>query len=138
MKKLVYLLLMVSVPMLTFAASNEFSYDKEVLSNEFSQLDKVANLVDETNVTYDELLKTKVFEGNLELTNQIAVKPNFELEDMDWLAFGWGFCCCPVGFFLYMIPSRDKSQEEKTSYWIGVAAGFILSAIGSGGYYVSY
>ena len=133
MKKLVYSLLIMAIPALSFAGSSEFSYDKDALSTEFSQLDQVATFVDKNNVSYAELTNTHVFEGNLELTNHIAVKPNFGFDDMDWKAFAWGFCCWPIGIFLYMLPSRDKSSEEKTSFWIGALTGVVLGAIGGGG-----
>ncbi|MFM9944298.1 MAG: hypothetical protein ACKVQB_03615 [Bacteroidia bacterium] len=133
MKKLIYSLLILAVPALSFAGSSDFSYDKGALSDEFSQLDKVATYVEETNVSYSELSKAPIFKGNLELSSHIAVRPTFELSDMDWKAFAWGFLCCPIGVFLYMLPSRDKSSEEKTSFWIGVIASAVIGGLGGGG-----
>lgn len=130
MKKLIYTLLILSVPALTFAGNSEFSYDKAALSNEFSQLDKVVSYVEKTDVTYSELSKSPVFEGNLQLTDHIAIQPNFSFDDMDWKAFAWGFCCWPIGAFIYLLPSKDKSQEEKTSFFIGFLTGVVLGAIG--------
>lgn len=129
MKKLIYTLLILSVPALSFAGNSDFSYDKDALSNEFSQLDKVVSYVEKTDVTYSELSKSPVFEGNLQLTNHIAIQPNFSFDDMDWKAFAWGFCCWPIGAFIYLLPSKDKSREEKISYWIGVITSGVLGAI---------
>lgn len=130
MKKLIYTLLILGVPALSFAGSSEFSYDKDALTTDFSQLDKVSSFVETSDVTYSELSKSPVFEGNLQLTNHIAIQPNFGFDDIDWKAFAWGFCCWPIGIFLYILPSRDKSSEEKTSFWIGLLTSVVLSAIG--------
>ena len=60
----------------------------------------------------------------------------FTIDDMDWGSFAWGFCCCPIGFFVVAI-NDDKTQEQKTSYWIGVIAGVVLDVISSAAYRAS-
>lgn len=134
MKKAIYTLIICCFSLFTFAASSEFSYDKDALATEFNQMDKASSLIETTNATYDEISKNPVFEGNLELTKHIAVQPNFSFDEMDWISFAWGFLCCPIGFFV-VITNSDKSSEEKTSFWIGVITNVVLNAITTGLYY---
>ncbi|NUM32647.1 MAG: hypothetical protein HUU47_10050 [Bacteroidetes bacterium] len=128
MKKIIYLISFLALPLLSISATNEFSYDKNSLSDQFSQLEQVSLYVDQNNVTYSELSKNPLFKGNLDLTNHISVKPNFSFDDIDWIAFAWGFLCCPIGFFIVVLDD-DKSKEEKTSFWIGVISSVVLSSI---------
>ena len=128
MKKIFYLFSLLALPLFGISATNDFSYDKNQLSSQFSNLEQVSIFVEQNNVTYSELSKNPLFEGNLDLTNHISVKPNFSFDDIDWISFAWGFLCCPVGFFIVVIDD-DKSKEEKTSFWIGVIANVVLSTI---------
>ena len=128
MKKIFYLFSLLALPLFGISATNDFSYDKNQLSSQFSNLEQVSIFVEQNNVTYSELSKNPLFEGNLDLTNHISVKPNFSFDDIDWISFAWGFLCCPVGFFIVVLDD-DKSKEEKTSFWIGVISSVVLSSI---------
>ena len=128
MKKIFYLFNLLALPLFGISDTNDFSYDKNQLSSQFSNLEQVSIFVEQNNVTYSELSKNPLFEGNLDLTNHISVKPNFSFDDIDWISFAWGFLCCPVGFFIVVIDD-DKSKEEKTSFWIGVISSVVLSSI---------
>lgn len=128
MKNLFYTIVLLILPTLAFADNSEFSYDKNALTNEFSQLDKIETYVEETNVSYTELSNSPVFKGNIELTNAIAVKPNLKFEDVDWGAFAWGFCCWPVGVFTVLI-NDDKDQNSKNSFWAGLGSSVIAYSI---------
>lgn len=128
MKKLIYSFLILALPTFSFASDNEFSYDKNSLTNEFSQLDKVDAYVDQTNVSYTELANSPVFKGNIEITNAIAVKPNLKFEDVDWGSFAWGFCCWPVGVFTVLI-NDDEDQNSKNSFWAGLASATIATTL---------
>ena len=144
MKKLIYSFLILALPTFSLAGDTDFSYDKSSLISEFSQLDKVAAYVDETNVSYTELSNSPVFEGNIELTNAIAVKPNLKFEDVDWGAFAWGFCCWPVGVFTVILKD-DVDNNSKNSFFAGIASKVIATGvayivliaveIGTGGFY---
>ena len=129
MKKLIYSLLFMTVSAYSFAGNTEFSYDKDALATEFNQLNDVSAYVDENNVSFTELSKNPAFEGNLNLTNHISVAPNSAISDMDWVAFAWGFLCCPVGALLYLMPNRDKSDEEKQSFYYGFSTMFVIVLI---------
>lgn len=130
MKKIVYLFSLLALPFLSISATNDFSYDKNSLTDQFSQIEQVSNFVDQNGVTYSELSKNPLFKGDMNLTNHISVKPNFSFDDMDWISFAWGFFCCPIGFFVVAIDD-EKTKEEKTSFWIGVISSAVLSAISS-------
>ncbi|MCC6721265.1 MAG: hypothetical protein IT243_03620 [Bacteroidia bacterium] len=130
MKKIINLLSLLALPFLSISATNDFSYNKEALSNDFSKLEQISVFVDQSNVSYSEISKNPVFKGNLDLTSHISVKPNFSFDEMDWISFAWGFLCCPVGFFIVVLDD-DKTKEEKTSFWIGVIASVVLSTISS-------
>lgn len=128
MKKLIYSFLILALPTFSFAGDTEFSYDKNSLTNEFSQLDKVAAYVDKTNISYTELSNSHVFEGNIELTNSIAVKPNLKFEDVDWGAFAWGFCCWPIGVFTVILKD-DVDNNSKNSFFAGIASKVIATGV---------
>lgn len=116
------------LPTLVLASESEFSYDKNALTTEFSQLDKIETYVEKNNVSYTELSNSPVFEGNIELTNAIAVKPNLKFEDVDWGSFAWGFCCWPVGIFTVLI-NDDKDQNSKNSFWAGLGGSVIAYSV---------
>ncbi len=93
----------------------------------------------------------KAFDQNLSYSELIAEKPEavkflslagdegsggFSIDQMDWGAFAWGFCCCPVGFFVVAV-NKNKSSESKISYWIGWAAGIVVNSISTVFYYAS-
>ncbi len=128
MKKSVYAFIMCCLFTASYASTNEFSYDKDDLAKDFEQVDKVSQFLETTPATYEEITSNPVFSGNVELTKHIGLRPTFTLDDMDWGSFAWGFCCWPVGFFVVAI-NRDKSKEEKTSFWIGMAVSTILGII---------
>jgi hypothetical protein len=128
MKKLIYSFLILALPTFSLAGDTDFSYDKSSLISEFSQLDKVADYVDETNVSYTELSNSPVFEGNIELTNAIAVKPNLKFEDVDWGAFAWGFCCWPIGIFTVILKD-DVDKNSKNSFFAGIASATIATTV---------
>ncbi len=65
MKKLIYSFLILALPTFSLAGNTEFSYDKNSLTNEFSQLDKVDAYVDQTNVSYTELANSPVLKAIL-------------------------------------------------------------------------
>ena len=128
MKKLIYSLLILAIPTFSLAGNTEFSYDKNSLTNEFNELDKVAAYVDQNNVSYTELSNSHIFKGNIELTNAIAVKPNLKFEDVDWGAFAWGFCCWPIGIFTVILKD-DVDKNSKNSFFAGIASKYIASAV---------
>lgn len=117
------------LPLLSISATNEFSYEKNTLSNQFSKVDQISAFIDENDVSYSELSENPLFKGELNLTNHIAVSPNSVFDDMDWKAFAWGALCCPVGAFLYYLPSRDKEDNEKKSFAKGVVTTFVIVLI---------
>lgn len=122
------------MPLFCISAINDFSYDKIELSENFSEIDLISNYIDQNEITFNELSKNHLFEGNIELTNQISVKPNLKFEDVDWGAFAWGFCCFPVGIFTVLINDK-KDQKSKDSLWAGLGASSILSSLAYFGVY---
>ncbi len=128
MKNLFYSIGLLILPTFALAGESEFSYDKNELTTEFSQLDKIETYVEETNISYTELSNSPVFEGNIELTNAIAVKPNLKFEDVDWGAFAWGFCCWPVGVFTVILKD-DVDKNSKNSYFAGIASRVIATSV---------
>jgi len=105
------------------------------LESEFESLTILDQYVEESNgITYTELSTLNLFDDYD--SKYTASSGQDVVSSMDWGAFAWGFCCCPIGFFVVAVNS-DKSQDEKMSYWIGVIVSSILSIISSaasGGY----
>ena len=137
MKKIFYLFSLLALPLFGISATNDFSYDKNQLSSQFSNLEQVSIFVEQNNVTYSELSKNPLFEGNLDLTNHISVKPNLKFEEIDWGAFAWGFCCYPIGIFTVLINDK-KDQKSKESFWAGVGTSIIVSTASYIGLYTYY
>ena len=136
MKKLFILLFFVSTTILSFGGNAAlFSYDADELQSEFSDLQTL-----ETMVIANQDITIADFEAmdidwlnRIDLENMKTTSPvqaMFGIEDMDWTAFAWGFCCCPVGFFTIAIKD-DKSDDEKISFWVGVAVNMVLGTISS-------
>ena len=134
MKKLFILLFFVSTTILSFGGNAAlFSYNADELQNEFSDLQSLETmLIANQNLTIADFEQMDIdWLSRIDLENMKTASPiqaMFGIEDMDWTAFAWGFCCCPIGFFTIAIKD-DKSNEEKISFWIGVAVNFVLGAL---------
>lgn len=95
-------------------------------------------------------LETQVLSGEI-ATGEEAIESGYDVNlfagyeavegslEIDWPAALWGFLCCPIGFFIY-VTNSSRTQDEKLSYWIGVAASTVVSAVGfaSGIYSISF
>jgi hypothetical protein len=136
MKKLI-----LAFSMLVFAASgttyalelNSFNVDEEFAIAEFAELDELEATVQTANLetmTYQEIVAKSEFNEALFLRDGISGDDGggFSLDDMDWASFAWGFCCCPVGFFVVAI-NKNKDKDQKVSYWIGYGVSALLSII---------
>ena len=119
------------------SASNAdlFSYDLSEINTELSDLEVVENVIAQNqNSTIDEINR-KIINNNLlnssfdtNYKSSLMVRNAFTIDDMDWGAFGWGFCCWPVGLFV-VATNNDKEQSQKKSYWIGCASSTVFSVI---------
>lgn len=134
MKRKVFVIpLLLLLPLIAFSNNHAhlFSYDKEAVEETFSRLDQLEKQITLQEVTNDGTPSAaSLFSADLTGINSssIPTSPMFDINNMDWGAFAWGFLCCPVGFFVVAI-NKDKPQVSKTSYWIGVIASSIVSAI---------
>jgi hypothetical protein len=119
------------------SASNAdlFSYDLSEINTELSDLEVVENVIAQNqNSTIDEINR-KIINNNLlnssfdtNYKSSLMVRNAFTIDDMDWGAFGWGFCCWPVGLFV-VATNNDKEQSQKKSYWIGCGSAIVLDVI---------
>ncbi len=116
-----------------------FQYDKASVESEFSELNQLEQYVhnhESGSIRNMEHL-SKVM-GVMQDDEEAASSDNgFAMDDMDWGAFAWGFCCCPIGFFTVAINS-NKTNDQKLSYWIGVGVSTVLSAISTAASYSYY
>ncbi|MDA7501717.1 hypothetical protein N8482_00420 [Chitinophagales bacterium] len=112
---------------LSASSADLFSYDKGALETEMSSLNQLEQLVKAQPGVSAELL---AFESNLNvnLASGYGAAADFSIDEMEWDAFAWGFCCWPVGFFLVAI-NDEASRDEKTSYWIGLIVSAVLGGI---------
>ncbi len=123
-----------------FASSADlFKYDKEALQTEFADLVLLEEyILSNESVSLDDLKAIDhPYLSAIDMNTARTTSPfaaMFSIDDMDWGSFAWGFCCCPVGFFIVGI-SDAKSQNQKTSYWVGVIVSVVLSAISNGIYW---
>ena len=119
--------------------SSLFSYDKNEITTEFSQIQQLESVIlinRDITISDLELMEISWLDDiNLEAMKTTSpVSAMFTIDDMDWGAFAWGWCCCPIGFFVVAIDDT-ASQDSKTSYWVGVIVSAALSAISSIGAY---
>lgn len=134
MKKVTLLLMMAVFAISTAFAGNAnlFTYNQDELNQEFEQLNALEGYVLAnqgvaiTDVENNPLFGTMDFSG---MKHSSPMGAMFSIEDMDWIAFAWGFICCPVGFFVVAIDD-DSSKEEKISFWIGAIVSAVLGSIG--------
>ena len=112
-----------------------FSYDKGKLTEDMQSLQQLEDHLElsETLPSYSELKnKEPEFLEGLHLTTLNTASPlgtQFGVTDVDWGAFAWGFCCCPIGFFTVAV-NPESDNYQKLSYWIGVGIGAIISGGG--------
>lgn len=141
MKKIQIVIFLVLMQFQLFSSNFDlFSYDKEKLEMEFTELNEIEDYVIVNNYpAYFEVsnkLELQNFQ-NIDLKNPLGTQ---FFDEMDWGAFAWGFCCCPVGFFVVAI-NKEKDDLAKESYWTGVIVSTILNLIStafSNTYYYTY
>jgi hypothetical protein len=135
MKKYFLLAIALFVTCFAFAGNADlFKVDEQALNNEFSDLSALENYVVANNfVSLNEIETGNLYDlSGLNVNSMGATSSgNFTFQ---WEGFLWGFLCCPVGFFVIAI-NESRDHDQKMSYWIGVAAGVVLSAITSPYYY---
>ena len=120
------------------SASNAdlFSYDLSEINTELSDLEVVENVIAQNqNSTIDEINR-KIINNNFlnssfdtNYKSSLIARNAFTMDDMDWGAFAWGFCCWPVGLFV-VATNKDKEQSQKKSYFIGCGSSTIVSIAG--------
>lgn len=106
--------------------ANDFDYDYEAHDAEFSEIAEVENAAITSGLSFSEM-SDEASPYNIEGFD-LATSPHFSIDDMDWGAFAWGFCCWPIGFFVVAINS-SKDSDQKLSFWIGAATSVVLSTI---------
>ena len=135
MKKISTLLLAFAL-IFNVSASNAdlFSYDLSEISTELSDLKVVEKVISQNQ-------NSTIVDLNTQITNNKYLSSTFDtnyksslalraglMDDMDWGSFAWGFCCWPIGFFV-VITNKDKEQNQKKSYWVGLGTSAVLSII---------
>lgn len=104
-----------------------FQIDDQAIQTELSELTQLESLVAANPaLTFNEISSSLDFE--LESNSYALMASKFTLDDMEWIPFLWGFLCCPVGLFV-VVTNDSSTKDEKTSYWIGVAANVLISGI---------
>lgn len=128
MKKILLLLCLALVGLTSQAAvsANDFQYDETAVIAEFQEVTELENTLLANDFSLNTAPESPALAGYL---NAMATPAPFSIDDMDWTAFAWGFCCWPVGFFVVAINS-SKTSDQKLSFWIGTGVSIILSAIG--------
>ncbi|MFT6855580.1 MAG: hypothetical protein ACJA0X_001554 [Cyclobacteriaceae bacterium] len=91
--------------------------------------------------TYDLSELKKVIDKDLIDTmssiNSMKSTQGFDFSNFDIVSGLWGFLCCPIGFFVVAV-NKDKSKDEKISFWLGVAVTTVISAATSPVYIGSF
>jgi len=135
MKKISTLLLAFAF-IFNVSASNAdlFSYDLSEINTELNDLELVENIIDQNQNFSVEEINSQIIKNNFlsssfetDYNSSLALRAGL-MDDMDWGSFAWGFCCWPVGFFV-VITNKDKEQNQKKSYWVGLGTSAVLSII---------
>ena len=115
--------------------ANDFAFDEQKVENAMETLNELEVYVQTTGITFDKMEKEErvLFAG----IAAASYSASFSIDDMDWGAFAWGFCCWPIGFFVVAINSR-KDSYQKMSFWIGLGVSVILSAVSNVIYFATY
>lgn len=121
-------------------AEEDVNLDIAAFEAEFAELDQIEDFVVAEGVS--SLAELEAADLSLDLSkiknvNSIESTQGFDWDNFDWPSGLWGFLCCPIGFFV-VITNKDKTKDQKISFWIGFAAGAVLSAITTPVYYTSY
>ena len=120
--------------------ASEFFYNKKELTEQMSSLNSLEEDVMEGRISASTKRLSPIMEEGIALS---STHPSSVIDTMDWGAFAWGFCCCPIGFFVLHIPSGDAEEGVKQGFWVGVVVATILNivstavtlAMGGGAYY---
>jgi len=136
MKKSFLLAITLFLTSLTFAGNADlFSVDEQALKSEFAELTELENFVAENDfVTLVDIQANNSFDLSSLNVSEMGTSSGEGGFAFQWEGFLWGFLCCPVGFFVVAV-NKNKDHDQKMSYWIGVAAGVVFSAITSPVYY---
>ncbi|GAB4404473.1 MAG: hypothetical protein OHK0039_04660 [Bacteroidia bacterium] len=115
------------------ATASLFAIDEAALEDDFASLDELEQyLLTNGTISYSDLqqsqapLLASMGLDNLEGDSPLA--PAFSIDEMVWIAFVWGFLCCPIGFFVVAI-NKNKDSNSKISFWVGWAVGVVLGGI---------
>ncbi len=110
-------------------SSQDIDIDIATFEEAFAEIDalEVAILNDEVS-TLEEAAATGIIVEKFNTASSITATKGFDWNNFDWPSGLWGFLCCPIGFFV-VITNGNKTSDQKTSFWIGVAAGVVLNAL---------
>lgn len=127
MKKILLSLCLALVGLTSQAAvsANDFQYDETAVIAEFQEVTELENTLLANNFSLNAAPESPALAGYL---SAMATPTPFSIDDMDWTAFAWGFCCWPVGFFVVAI-NNNKTSDQKLSFWIGMGVSVVVSAI---------
>lgn len=113
-----------AIPNAPAVADEDIDLDVDQFEEVFQELSALEEAVLANEITSGEEAIDMGFEIEL-FAGLDAVEADLEF---DWPAALWGFLCCPIGFFVY-VTNKNRTKDEKTSYWIGVAAGTVVNII---------
>jgi len=120
--------------------SEDLTFDETEFEAEFAELEALEGFLEENEMSFEELEATQPnLVSGIDLAGHDASTSAsmFTMDEMDWGSFAWGFLCCPIGFFVVGI-NKEKEQNQRTSFWIGVIASSVINVISSTIIYMSY
>ncbi|MBN2486506.1 MAG: hypothetical protein JXB34_11085 [Bacteroidales bacterium] len=135
MKKTLLLTVALFVTVFTFAGNADlFDVNEQELNNDFAELTALENYVSQSNfITLSDIQAGKTYDLMGINTDGMGTSSEGQFA-FQWEGFLWGFLCCPIGFFVIAV-NKNKDSDQKLSYWIGVGASVVFSAITSPIYY---
>jgi hypothetical protein len=114
-------------------SSDDFNYDFEAHEAEFAQIAEVEEAAVVTGFSFVQLASE---DSPYKVDGiEMGMAPLFSIDDMDWGAFAWGFCCWPIGLFVVVFNSR-KDGDQKLSFFLGLAFAAVIGAIGGVSFFI--
>ena len=113
-----------------FSNASLFSYNEAALENEFAELNELENYVVENALSLNDLVSgNSEMLSSMNLDTESSAAAGFSVDDMDWGAFLWGFCCGPCGVGIVYLQKEKRTNERMVSSLIGWGVAAVINII---------
>lgn len=115
----------------TNSTASLFDFDESNMNAQLESATQLEAYLEQHPQTTSAQVNELGFNGIHQGLDSRTFSAGFSMDDMEWGAFAWGFCCWPVGFFTVAI-NDETTKDEKASYWIGVVVSAVVGGLTAG------